>query len=89
MRYPLVEAATGLAFALAVGAAYLGMYPFAVLPAVLYWAAVGIALTLIDLDHHRLPNAIVLPSWTIRPSPISRPGLAGARNRTDRSIVAQ
>lgn len=65
VRYPLVEAGTGLAFALVVGAAYLGMYPFAVLPAILYWAAVGIALTLIDLDHHRLPNAIVLPSYPI------------------------
>lgn len=65
VRYPLVEAGTGAAFALVVGAAYLGMYPFAVLPAILYWAAVGIALTLIDLDHHRLPNAIVLPSYLV------------------------
>ena len=46
VRYPLVEAGTGLAFALVVGAPYLGIYPFAVLPAILYWAAVGIALTL-------------------------------------------
>ncbi len=64
-RYPLVEAGTALAFALVVGAAYLGLFPAAVLPALLYWAAVGIALTLIDFDHHRLPNAIVLPSYIV------------------------
>ena len=65
VRYPLVEAGTGAAFALVTAAAYLGAFPFAVLPAVLYWAAIGIALTLIDLDHHRLPNAIVLPSYPV------------------------
>ena len=32
------------------------------LPALLYLAAVSIALALIDLDVHRLPDAIVLPS---------------------------
>src|SRR5256885_2168583 len=37
--------------------------PAAVLPALLYVAAAGIALLLIDLDHHRLPDAIVLPSY--------------------------
>lgn len=64
-RYPLVEAGTAVAFALVVWAAYLGVYPAALLPALLYWAAVGIALTLIDIDHHRLPNAIVLPSYLV------------------------
>lgn len=64
-RYPLVEAGTAIAFALVVGAAYAGVVPAAMLPALLYWAAVSIALALIDLDHHRLPNAIVLPSYIV------------------------
>lgn len=64
-RYPLVEAATAIAFALVVWGAYLELYPFALLPALLYWTAIGIALTLIDLDHHRLPNVIVLPSYIV------------------------
>lgn len=65
MRYPLVEGGTAVAFALVVWGAYGGIYPFALLPALLYWAAIGIALTLIDLDHHRLPNVIVLPSYVV------------------------
>lgn len=65
VRYPLVEAGTAIAFALVVWGPYGGLYPFALLPALLYWAAVGIALTLIDLDHHRLPNVIVLPSYIV------------------------
>ena len=35
------------------------------LPAFLYLAAIGVALALIDLDVHRLPNAIVLPSYAV------------------------
>lgn len=65
MRYPLVEAVTAVAFGLLGIGVYLGWYPAALLPALLYWAAIGIALTLIDLDHHRLPNAIVLPSYPV------------------------
>ncbi len=60
-RYPLVEAGTGLAFAAVTwwaGASW-------VLPALLYLAAVTVALTLIDLDHRRLPDAIVLPSYVV------------------------
>jgi leader peptidase (prepilin peptidase)/N-methyltransferase len=65
IRYPLVEGATAVAFGVVGWAAYAGWYPEALLPALLYWAAVGIALTLIDLDHHRLPNVIVLPSYIV------------------------
>jgi leader peptidase (prepilin peptidase)/N-methyltransferase len=36
-----------------------------VLVAFLYFAAVSIVLTLIDLDTHRLPNSIVLPSYVV------------------------
>ncbi|RHA40539.1 prepilin peptidase [Cellulomonas rhizosphaerae] len=60
-RYPLVELATGVLFALTAlwaGASW-------VLPALLYLAAIGVALTLIDVDTHRLPNAIVLPSYPV------------------------
>lgn len=61
VRYPLVEVSTALAFAL-VGA-WLG--PSWALPAWLYLAAISIALTLIDIDHHRLPNAITYPSYAV------------------------
>lgn len=60
-RYPLVEAATGVLFA-AVGW-WAGFS--AELPAFLYLAAIGVALTMIDLDTNRLPNAIVLPSYPV------------------------
>jgi len=59
-RYPLVEAATGFLFAATVLA-----FPDQprLWPALLYVAAIGVALTLIDLDVRRLPDAIVLPSY--------------------------
>lgn len=61
VRYLLVELATALAFA---GVA-LGIGPSWTLPVTLYAVAAGIALTLIDLDVHRLPDAIVLPSYPV------------------------
>lgn len=60
-RYPLVEAGTAALFAAA--AALLG--PSWALPAVLYLAAVAVALALIDLDVHRLPDALVLPAYPV------------------------
>jgi leader peptidase (prepilin peptidase)/N-methyltransferase len=69
-RYPLVELATGVAFA-GVTAATLATTTLpaaaaaAVLVAYLYFVSIAIALTLIDLDTHRLPNAIVLPSYLV------------------------
>ena len=60
-RYPLVELGTAVAFG-ATGA-YLGL-DWA-LPAYLYAVAMGIALALIDLDVHRLPDVIVLPSYGV------------------------
>lgn len=74
-RYPLVELGTGLFFA--VVAAWLLVHPtgfhapIALLPgalaavAFLYFAAISVALSLIDLDTHRLPNVIVLPSYLV------------------------
>ncbi len=60
-RYPLVELATAGVFALIT--AHVGLDWD--LPAFLYLAAIGVALTLIDLDVKRLPNAIVLPSYGV------------------------
>jgi leader peptidase (prepilin peptidase) / N-methyltransferase len=60
-RYPLVELATAVLFALT--AWRLGMVWE--LPAYLYLAAIAVALTLIDVDVRRLPNAIVLPSYGV------------------------
>ncbi len=58
-RYPLVELGTGLLFALI---AVVFGYSWE-LPAYLYFAAIAVALGLIDLDVKRLPNAIVIPSY--------------------------
>jgi leader peptidase (prepilin peptidase)/N-methyltransferase len=60
-RYPLVEAGTGVLFALVALRIGFGW----ALPAYLYLAAIGVALALIDLDTNRLPNAIVLPSYVV------------------------
>jgi leader peptidase (prepilin peptidase)/N-methyltransferase len=42
-----------------------GIAHWSLLPAFLYLGAVGAALTLIDLDVHRLPDLLVLPSYPI------------------------
>jgi leader peptidase (prepilin peptidase)/N-methyltransferase len=60
-RYPLVELATGVLFA--VLAVRFEADP--VLPAYLYLGAIGIALAMIDIDVKRLPDAIVLPSYPV------------------------
>ena len=73
-RYPLVELATALLFG--VLAARLGLDP--VLPAYLYLAAVGLALALIDLDHHRLPDALTLPSYPVAVLLLGLAALAGS-----------
>lgn len=63
-RYPLVELATaGLFAAVTAWAAHEGRW--ALLPVLLYLAAVGLALALIDLDVRRLPDAIVLPAYPV------------------------
>lgn len=61
-RYPLVESVTGVLFAL-VALRFLDQ-PWA-MPAFCYLAAIGVALALIDLDVHRLPDAIVLPAYPV------------------------
>lgn len=61
VRYPLVEAGTGVLF-VAVAARFGLSWE---LPAYLYLAAVAVALAAIDLDVMRLPDRIVLPSYGI------------------------
>lgn len=61
-RYPLVEATTGVLFALVVMRFLYSEDQAWAIPAYLYLAAVSVALTLIDIDSRRLPDAIVLPS---------------------------
>ncbi|WP_305789611.1 prepilin peptidase [Symbioplanes lichenis] len=60
-RYPLVEAGTAALF-LAVTAKFGWSWE---LPAFLYLAAIAVALTMIDLDVFRLPDQIVLPSYSV------------------------
>ncbi|MGL4339450.1 MAG: prepilin peptidase [Rhodoglobus sp.] len=74
-RYPLVELGTAVLFAvvafrfgttaLAEPTAPRVVAAILVIIALLYFAAVSIALALIDIDTHRLPNVIVLPSYLV------------------------
>lgn len=61
-RYPIVEATVGVLF-LALAVRYRTDLPL--LPALLYLAAIGVALSMIDLDVHRLPNVLTLPSYVV------------------------
>lgn len=64
VRYPLVEAGTAVLFVvLVLRADATNSWP--VLPAQLSFAALGVALALIDLDYHRLPDALVLPAYPL------------------------
>jgi len=73
-RYPAVELATaGLFVAVAVK-----IGPHADLPAFLYLAAIAIALTLIDLDHFRLPDQLTLPSYAVGPALLLIPAIVNS-----------
>jgi leader peptidase (prepilin peptidase) / N-methyltransferase len=64
-RYPLVE---GLNAALWLGLGWWAWRPEGVdplLPWLLILGSAGLALFMIDLDHHRLPDAIVLPLYPL------------------------
>jgi leader peptidase (prepilin peptidase)/N-methyltransferase len=61
-RHLLVAAATGALFA-AVAARLAALDELAALPAYLFFAAIGVALTVLDIDLRRLPNVIVLPAY--------------------------
>lgn len=82
-RYPIVEAITGALFALVAWltlATSTAPLPatYAVLVAFLYFAAISVVLALIDLDTHRLPNAIVLPSYVVAGVVLSAACVLGA-----------
>lgn len=60
-RYPAVELATAVVFGVLAW-----RFGFdSALPAYLYLGAIGVALAMIDVDVHRLPDAIVLPSYGV------------------------
>jgi leader peptidase (prepilin peptidase)/N-methyltransferase len=64
VRYPLVEAGTGLLFA-ALAWRLDRLDLLSALPAYLWFGAAGVALALIDLELRRLPNAITFPSYPV------------------------
>ena len=74
-RYPLVEAGTAIFFTVVAVVALSGSLGTAnartavsgalVLIAFLYFAAITVALGLIDIDTHTLPNRIVLPAYLV------------------------
>jgi len=74
-RYPLVELAGGVTFAavavwrlVTAGPVITGMDAGALaleIAALLYLASITIALALIDIDVHRLPDVIVLPGYAV------------------------
>ncbi|GAB3403942.1 A24 family peptidase [Schumannella luteola] len=86
-RYPAIELVTGLAFIgvalvftpAVVTAATIGqaLASAAVLAALLYFAAISVALTMIDVDVHRLPNAIVYPAYPVMAVLVTAAALAG------------
>lgn len=74
-RYPLVELATGALFAGMAVRLSDAHHGWALLPAFLYLAAIGVALTAIDLDTQKLPNRIVLPSYPVLLALVAVPSL--------------
>ncbi|MDO9485674.1 MAG: prepilin peptidase [Actinomycetota bacterium] len=65
VRYPLIEAANALLW---LGLAWWAMgisTRISLLPLLLALASAGLALAAIDLQHHRLPDAIVLPLYPL------------------------
>ena len=64
VRYPLVELLTAVLFVLVTWRA-LQLGQLALLPALLFFTGLGVALSAIDLDVRRLPNALVLPAYPV------------------------
>lgn len=76
-RYPIVELATALFWLVLFGWAATNN-SWAVLPVLLVVASAAIALFCIDLDCHRLPDAIVLPLLAVTIFGIAVPVLLGS-----------
>jgi leader peptidase (prepilin peptidase)/N-methyltransferase len=64
VRYPLVELLTGGLFVVVTWRA-VQLDQLAALPALLAFTALGVALSGIDLDVRRLPDALVLPAYPL------------------------
>lgn len=71
---PLVGVAVCAAFALRFG-------PSAVLPAYLYLALVSLPLAAIDVEQHRLPDVLTLPSYPIALALLGAAALFGGQGR--------
>jgi leader peptidase (prepilin peptidase)/N-methyltransferase len=84
VRYPAMEAATGLLFAALVATHWRS----AALPALLWVAAAGVALFVIDLDSHRLPDAIVLRSYPVVAVLLGAGGLAAGDLPVTRALLS-
>jgi len=82
-RYPLVELANGLAF----GALAAWLVDLWVLPAHLYLAAITVALGIIDLEHRRLPDRIVLPALPIAALLLALAALVGDSDTVGATIL--
>jgi len=78
-RYPIVEAVTGGLWAVLAWWALVTPDALPLLPLVLVLTAAGVALTVIDLDHHRLPNAIVLTLYPVTVGGLLLAGALGGR----------
>jgi leader peptidase (prepilin peptidase) / N-methyltransferase len=64
VRYPLVELLTAVLFVLVTWRA-VQLDQLAAVPALLFFTALGVALSAIDLDVRRLPNVLVLPAYPV------------------------
>jgi leader peptidase (prepilin peptidase)/N-methyltransferase len=64
VRYPLVELLTAVLFVLVTWRA-VELDQLVAVPALLTFTALGVALSAIDLDVRRLPNALVLPAYPV------------------------
>ena len=78
IRYPLVEALNAVLW---LGLAWwaLAADSLALLPLLLVLGSSGIALAFIDLEHHRLPDAIVLPLYPVTAVGLALDGLVTGR----------
>ncbi|MET1019147.1 MAG: prepilin peptidase [Microterricola sp.] len=86
-RYPLVELGTAVLFAIVAVVFSAGVDGLSTnvelvvwaleLAAFLYLAAITVALALIDIDTHTLPNRIVLPSYLVAIALLGTAGLIG------------
>ena len=78
-RYPLVELATMLVWLVLGGWALLGAGEPGMLPLLLVIGSAGVALVVIDVEHHRLPDAIVLPLYPLTIAGLALSGLVSGR----------